>query len=104
VFYCTYLFQENKSYGIKKPFAFVLWCMRSCVEHRKDICSSRNIRLVGDIDSNRKIELVSNIDSIENIKLGKDIDSVKKIELVGEIDSVRNTVLRQPAILTPLGF
>jgi hypothetical protein len=29
-----YLFQKNKSFGSKKPFAFILWCMRSCVEHR----------------------------------------------------------------------
>jgi hypothetical protein len=28
-----YLFQENKSFGSKKPFAFILWCTRSCVEH-----------------------------------------------------------------------
>jgi hypothetical protein len=27
------LFQENKSYGSKKPFAFILWCTRSCVGH-----------------------------------------------------------------------
>jgi hypothetical protein len=27
------LFQENKSFGSKKPFAFILWCTRSCVEH-----------------------------------------------------------------------
>jgi hypothetical protein len=33
--YCNYLFQENKSCGSKKPFAFILWCMRSCVEHSK---------------------------------------------------------------------
>jgi hypothetical protein len=33
MFYCTYLFQENKSFGSKKPFAFILWCTRSCVEH-----------------------------------------------------------------------
>ncbi len=24
------LFQENISFGSKKPFAFILWCMRSC--------------------------------------------------------------------------
>jgi hypothetical protein len=30
-----YLFQENKSFGSKKPFAFILWCMRSCVEHNR---------------------------------------------------------------------
>ncbi len=24
----VYLFQENKSYGSKKPFAFILWCTR----------------------------------------------------------------------------
>jgi hypothetical protein len=28
-----YLFQENKSFGSKKPFAFILWCTRSCAEH-----------------------------------------------------------------------
>jgi hypothetical protein len=28
-----YLFQENKSFGSKKPFAFILWCTGSCVEH-----------------------------------------------------------------------
>ncbi len=27
------LFQENKSFGSKKPIAFILWCTRSCVEH-----------------------------------------------------------------------
>jgi hypothetical protein len=27
------LFQENKSFGSKKPFAFILCCTRSCVEH-----------------------------------------------------------------------
>ncbi len=28
------LFQENKSYGSKKPFAFILWCIRkSCRAH-----------------------------------------------------------------------
>jgi hypothetical protein len=31
--YCVYLFQENKPYGSKKPFAFILWCARSCVGH-----------------------------------------------------------------------
>jgi hypothetical protein len=29
----VYLFQENKSFGSKKPFAFILWCTRSCVKH-----------------------------------------------------------------------
>ncbi len=28
-----YLFQENKSFGSKKPFAFILWCTGSCIEH-----------------------------------------------------------------------
>ncbi len=28
-----YLFQENKSFESKKPFAFILWCTGSCVEH-----------------------------------------------------------------------
>ncbi len=28
-----YLFQENKSFGSKTPFAFILWCTGSCVEH-----------------------------------------------------------------------
>ncbi len=28
------LFQENKSFGSKKPFAFILWCTRSFVEHK----------------------------------------------------------------------
>jgi hypothetical protein len=28
-----YLFQENKSLGSKTPFAFILWCTGSCVEH-----------------------------------------------------------------------
>jgi hypothetical protein len=32
--YCTYLFQENKSYGSKKPLTFILKCTRSCVGHR----------------------------------------------------------------------
>jgi hypothetical protein len=27
------LFQENKSFGSKKPFAFILWCTGSCVKH-----------------------------------------------------------------------
>ncbi len=31
-----YLFQENKSFGSKAPFAFILWCTGSCVEHRYD--------------------------------------------------------------------
>ncbi len=31
--YCICLFQENKSYGSKKPFVFILWCARSCVGH-----------------------------------------------------------------------
>jgi hypothetical protein len=33
---CTllyYLFQENKSFGSKKPFPFIPWCTRSCVKH-----------------------------------------------------------------------
>jgi hypothetical protein len=28
-----YLFQENKSFGSKTPFAFILWCTGSCVKH-----------------------------------------------------------------------
>ncbi len=32
-----YLFQENKSFGSKKPFAFILWCTGSCVEHSNHI-------------------------------------------------------------------
>jgi hypothetical protein len=28
-----YLFQENKSFGSKTPFAFIFWCMGSCVKH-----------------------------------------------------------------------
>jgi hypothetical protein len=28
-----YLFQENKLFGSKTPFAFILWCRRNCVEH-----------------------------------------------------------------------
>jgi hypothetical protein len=36
-----YLFQENKSYGSKKPFAFILWCTRSPVEHRDENKYSR---------------------------------------------------------------
>ncbi len=31
------LFQENKSFGSKAPFAFILWCLRSCVEHNPDL-------------------------------------------------------------------
>jgi hypothetical protein len=32
-----YLFQENKSFGsLKKTFAFILWCTRSCVKHNDD--------------------------------------------------------------------
>jgi hypothetical protein len=31
-----YLFQENKSFGSKIPFAFILWCTGSCVEHREE--------------------------------------------------------------------
>ncbi len=27
-----YLFQENKSFGSKTPFAFILWCTGSCAE------------------------------------------------------------------------
>jgi hypothetical protein len=33
-----YLFQENKSFGSKKPFAFILWCAGSCVEHMASPC------------------------------------------------------------------
>jgi hypothetical protein len=33
-----YLIQENKSFGSKKPFAFILWCTGSCVEHTIRIC------------------------------------------------------------------
>ncbi len=29
MFSLYYLFQENKSFGNKKPFAFILWCTRS---------------------------------------------------------------------------
>ncbi len=43
-----YLFQENKSFGSKTPFAFSLWCTGSCVEHRWDI-SPREICQSGDI-------------------------------------------------------
>jgi hypothetical protein len=43
-----YLFQENKSFGSKTPFAFILWCTGSCVEHRWDI-SPREICQSGDI-------------------------------------------------------
>jgi hypothetical protein len=32
-----YLFQENKSFGSKKPFVFILWCMGSCAEHSKEV-------------------------------------------------------------------
>jgi hypothetical protein len=38
------MFQENKSFGSKKPFAFILWCTGSCVKHsyieklKKKIC------------------------------------------------------------------
>jgi hypothetical protein len=32
-----YLSQENKSFGSKKPFAFILWCTRSCVKHSYSI-------------------------------------------------------------------
>ncbi len=28
-----YLFQENKLFGNKTPFAFILWCTGSCDEH-----------------------------------------------------------------------
>jgi hypothetical protein len=31
-----YLFQEYKSFGSKTPFAFILWCTGSCVEHTKN--------------------------------------------------------------------
>jgi hypothetical protein len=31
-----YLFQENKSFSSKKPFAFILWCTGSCVEQMKN--------------------------------------------------------------------
>jgi hypothetical protein len=52
VHYCTnnpnrnrvllyYLFQENKSFGSKKPFAFILWCTGSCVDHNTDIHVNR---------------------------------------------------------------
>jgi hypothetical protein len=29
-----YLFQENKSFGSKTPFGFILWCTGSCVENK----------------------------------------------------------------------
>ncbi len=35
MFSLCYLFQENKSFGSKKPFAFILWCTRSCIEHKQ---------------------------------------------------------------------
>ncbi len=31
----VYLFQVNKSYGSKKPFAFILWCTTSRVRHSR---------------------------------------------------------------------
>jgi hypothetical protein len=31
------LFQENKSFGSKTPFAFILWCTGSCVEHNNNL-------------------------------------------------------------------
>ncbi len=37
-----YLFQENKTYGSGKPFAFILWCTRSRVEH-----SSKHVAHIG---------------------------------------------------------
>jgi hypothetical protein len=40
-----YLFQENKSFGSKTPFAFILWCTRSCVEHNFDLTFSTLHRL-----------------------------------------------------------
>jgi hypothetical protein len=30
-----YLFQENKSYGSKKPFAFILWCTHGSCQAQK---------------------------------------------------------------------
>jgi hypothetical protein len=35
-----YLFQENKSFGSKTPFAFILWCTGSCVEHINTVIHS----------------------------------------------------------------
>jgi hypothetical protein len=37
-----YLFQENKSFGSKKPFAFILWCTGSCVEHNNSAIKNMN--------------------------------------------------------------
>jgi hypothetical protein len=33
----VYLFQENKSYGNKKPFAFILWCTRKSCQAQLEI-------------------------------------------------------------------
>jgi hypothetical protein len=42
IFSLYYLFQENKSFGSKKPFAFILWCMRSCVEQSPSMPCQKN--------------------------------------------------------------
>ncbi len=42
-----YLFQENKSYGSKKPFAFILWCTRK--SRRAQVLSQANIWALSDI-------------------------------------------------------
>jgi hypothetical protein len=41
------LFQENKSFGSKKPFAFILWCTRSCVEHKHDRRLEKRLLVAG---------------------------------------------------------
>jgi hypothetical protein len=42
-----YLFQENKSFGSKKPFAFILWCTESCVKHSMCAISSVGVCVCG---------------------------------------------------------
>ncbi len=38
----VYLFQENKSYGSKKPFAFILWCTRSRFGHSNNTTNTKH--------------------------------------------------------------
>jgi hypothetical protein len=33
MFYCIICFSRINHLVVKKPFAFILWCTRSCVEH-----------------------------------------------------------------------
>ncbi len=63
-----YLFQENKSYGSKKPIAFIFWCTRSRVEHSQCPCHSPTICLVFSSESTLKTCNVAT-EALKNLKL-----------------------------------